>query len=57
MGIIPPMEQTWKSRLELLMRQKGFNMKSLSLKAELGETYVRDILKRGRDPGVEKIYN
>jgi len=49
------MEQTWKSRLELLMRQKGFNMKSLSLKAELGETYVRDILKRGRDPGMEKM--
>ena len=37
------------------MRQKGFNMKSLSLKAELGETYVRDILKRGRDPGFEKM--
>lgn len=37
------------------MRQKGFNMKSLSLKAELGETYVRDILKRGREPGVEKM--
>lgn len=37
------------------MRQKGFNMKSLSLAAELGETYVRDILKRGRDPGVEKM--
>lgn len=55
MGIIPLMEQTWKSRLDLLMRQKGFNMKSLSLKAELGETYVRDILKRGRDPGVEKM--
>ncbi|WP_370677072.1 S24 family peptidase [Pleomorphomonas sp. PLEO] len=55
MGIIPLMEQTWKSRLELLMRQKGFNMKSLSLKAELGETYVRDILKRSRDPGVEKM--
>lgn len=55
MGIIPSMEQTWKSRLDLLMRQKGFNMKSLSLAAELGETYVRDILKRGRDPGVEKM--
>ncbi|MCM5557583.1 S24 family peptidase [Pleomorphomonas sp. JP5] len=37
------------------MRQKGFNMKSLSLRAELGETYVRDILKRGREPGVEKM--
>ena len=37
------------------MRQKGFNMKSLSLRAELGETYVRDILKRGRDPGFEKM--
>ncbi len=49
------MEQTWKTRLEQLMRQKGFNMKSLSLKAELGETYVRDILKRGREPGVEKM--
>ncbi|MBS1184147.1 MAG: LexA family transcriptional regulator, partial [Proteobacteria bacterium] len=55
MGIIPPMDQTWKLRLEILMRQKGFNMKSLSLAAELGETYVRDILKRGRDPGVEKM--
>ena len=49
------MEQTWKSRLEILMREKGFNMKSLSLKAGLGETYVRDILKRGREPGVEKM--
>lgn len=48
------MEQTWKSRLERLMHEKGFNMKSLSLKAGLGETYVRDILKRGREPGVEK---
>lgn len=48
------MEQTWKSRLEVLMREKGFNMKSLSLAAGLGETYVRDILKRGREPGVEK---
>ncbi len=55
MGIIPAMEQTWKTRLERLMRLKGFNMKSLSLKAELGETYVRDILKRGRDPGIEKM--
>lgn len=55
MGIIPPMDQPWKIRLELLMRQKGFNMKSLSLAAELGETYVRDILKRGREPGVEKM--
>lgn len=54
MGIIPLMEQTWKSRLERLMHEKGFNMKSLSLKAGLGETYVRDILKRGREPGVEK---
>lgn len=54
MGIIPSMEQTWKTHLERLMRQKGFNMKSLSLAAGLGETYVRDILKRGREPGVEK---
>ncbi len=55
MGIIPSMDQTWKTRLEIVMRQKGFNMKSLSLAAELGETYVRDILKRGREPGVDKM--
>lgn len=50
------MAQGWRRRLERLMADGGFNMKSLSLASGLGETYVRDLLKRGREPTVEKIH-
>lgn len=54
-GHNPIMTDDWKKRLEGLIEAKGHNMKSLSLEAGLGETYVRDILKRSREPGIEKL--
>jgi lambda repressor-like predicted transcriptional regulator len=40
----------WRDKLREQMTEKGFNMKSLSKKAGLGDTYVRDLLVRDRDP-------
>jgi transcriptional regulator with XRE-family HTH domain len=45
------MIESLPQRLERLMRERGFNQKSLALKAGLNETAVRDILKgRSRRP-------
>lgn len=41
---------SWQHNLEALMVARGFNMKSLSLAAGLGETFVRDSLRRNRKP-------
>lgn len=38
----------WRKKLENEIAQQGREMKQLSLDAGLGETYVRDALKRGR---------
>lgn len=48
-----PTMQTWRERLESRMNELNFSMKSLSHEAGLGETTVRDILKRGRSPSIE----
>jgi len=40
----------WLQNLQATVEKYGFDMKHLSLRAGLGETYVRDILKRGRGP-------
>lgn len=53
-GNVPPMESSWRERLRDEMTKKGFNMKSLSKKAELGDTYVRDLLVRDREPSLKK---
>ncbi|WP_181708779.1 LexA family transcriptional regulator [Chthonobacter rhizosphaerae] len=45
----------WQQRLDKVMREKGFTMKSLSLSAGLGETFVRDALKRGRKPSIDNF--
>jgi SOS-response transcriptional repressor LexA len=45
----------WKTRLLDLIERNDLTMKSLSLKAGLNETYVRDILKRDRTPSIDKI--
>lgn len=37
------------------MKERGFNMKSLSLAAGLSETYVRSILRRGQNPSVANL--
>jgi hypothetical protein len=45
-----PLMTDWRDKLRDQMTKKGFNMKSLSKKAGLGDTYVRDLLMRNRDP-------
>jgi transcriptional regulator with XRE-family HTH domain len=40
------MSETIQDRIARLMRERGHNMKSLSLAAGLGETAVRDIMMR-----------
>lgn len=43
----------WRDRLREAIAAKKTNMKRLSVAAGLGETYVRDILERERDPGTD----
>lgn len=45
----------WKRRLERILDERRLDMKAVSLGAGLGETYVRDILKRDREPGIERL--
>lgn len=47
--------ETWRDRLRRHLDEARTNMKTVSLKAGLGETYVRDLLKRGREPGIDKL--
>jgi phage repressor protein C with HTH and peptisase S24 domain len=57
-GNIPHMPDAtgdWRQRFIDLMTTKGFTMKSLSLAAGKGETFVRDMLKRGRTPSSENL--
>ena len=54
-GMIPPMREDWKTRLRRLIDDRKLSMKSASLNADLGETFVRDILERERDPSVGKL--
>lgn len=49
------MDSGWKERLQQIIASRGFNMKSASLAAGLNETFVRDILKRGQEPGIERM--
>ncbi len=49
------MEQMWITRLREQMARKGFSMKSLSAAAGQNETYIRDILERGRTPAIDKF--
>jgi transcriptional regulator with XRE-family HTH domain len=49
------MESGWKSRVRALLKERGMTMKAASLAAGQGETFVRDILERDRDPGVSNL--
>lgn len=40
-------------RVRTLLAEHKLNMKAVSVAAGLGETFVRDMLKRGREPSVE----
>ncbi len=49
-------EETWRRRLREAVGQSGAKtMKALSLAAGLGETFVRDVLERGRVPSIENL--
>lgn len=47
--------ETIKRRVEARIDEVSTNMKAVSLKAGLGETFVRDMLKRGRAPGPDAL--
>ena len=49
------MEEAWKRRLKGQMTKARHTMKSLSLAAGLGETSVRDMLKRTQSPSVDAV--
>jgi transcriptional regulator with XRE-family HTH domain len=45
----------WKSRLRARLDERNIPMKTASLAAGLGETFVRDILERNRRPSAENL--
>lgn len=52
------MDEIIRKRVKAEMERQGLDMKSLSIRAGLGETYVRDALKRGRGgslPALNKL--
>jgi SOS-response transcriptional repressor LexA len=50
------MDQGWKRQLKAMVGGDGQpTMKALSVAAGLGDTYVRDVLERGRVPTVDKF--
>lgn len=54
-GNLPHMAGEWRKRLEDELAAQGREMKEVSLSAGLGETYIRDALKRGRGGKVENL--
>lgn len=47
--------EAWRERLQRHLDEAKTNIKTVSLKAGVSETYVRDLLKRGREPGIDKL--
>lgn len=54
-GPFPIMAMDWRKRLHDEMAKQGRDMKEVSLAAKLGETYIRDALKRGRGGKIENL--
>lgn len=48
-------EEVWKSRVRQALAEKGLNMKEASLAAGKGETFVRDMLERHREPKIDNF--
>lgn len=46
---------TWRDRIKGLIKERELSMKSLSLKAGLSESAVRDAVTRGRDPSIDNF--
>jgi phage repressor protein C with HTH and peptisase S24 domain len=51
----PLMANDWRNRLQEELARQARDMKEVSLSAGLGETYIRDALKRGRGGKVENL--
>lgn len=49
---VDPTWPAWRKSLADMLNNSNTNMKELSLKAGLGETFVRDVVMRGREPTV-----
>lgn len=49
------MEIDWRKRLTAELEAQGRDMKEVSLSAGLGETYIRDALKRGRGGKLDNL--
>ncbi|MDX3927652.1 MAG: XRE family transcriptional regulator [Shinella sp.] len=49
------MLEKWEKNFRERLQASGLNMKAVSLKAGLGETFVRDMLERGRVPSIDKF--
>lgn len=55
-GIVPRVQNSdWRLRLRALLDERDLSMKTASLSAGLGETFVRDILERNRKPRAENL--
>ncbi|RRH98039.1 XRE family transcriptional regulator [Mesorhizobium tamadayense] len=54
-GIFPSMEEGWRDRVARLLDEQNLTMKEASRRVGRGETFVRDILKRGRDPSAANL--
>lgn len=55
MGYNPLMDQIWKTRLAKALEDSGINMLTASRLAGKGDTYVRDLLKRDKEPTIENF--
>lgn len=55
MGYNPSMDQVWKIRLAKALEDSGINMLTASRLAGKGDTYVRDLLKRDKEPTIENF--
>lgn len=49
--------QPWKQRVRDLLAAKNLTMKAASKLAGKGETFVRDILERDREPGIDAFFS
>ncbi len=49
------MVDDWRSKMLAELDAHGLTMKAVSQRADLGDTFVRDMLKRGREPSAENL--
>jgi hypothetical protein len=49
------MEKEWQKRFEARVEQDGRSARAISLAAGLGPNFVQQMLKTGREPGIDKF--